>query len=306
MPIIIQPPGSGGSSSADFNPLAGVIGVEALRAPAVLYAAQTITPRVALAQANIVSGQFIGKTNPYEGTRVIIGNQKVSWTNFSQPSGFTFGWWMKPVNSANNNATFFQIGGGKQGSPGVPSVRFQRRQNSSNFQFTYQSGGSLVAQARTDSNPWTHSAWNHYALTFSASNELKLYKNGVLLQFDVNTDTGGSTPNNVTSHTFNTAIPSAARPSCNLFGGSSNAGEDEFNGEVYNLGYWNDVLSAAELGVIVGDKDINLAANSGAYVSSSNLQFNLKFASRDATASYVVEPTQGMDCYRVPIGPSVP
>ena len=305
MPHIIPPPGSG-SSSTTYNPMSGVVGVEALRAPAVLHAIQAITPRVALAQGSIVSGSFIGALLPFAGTRVVVNNQIVDWSNFSQPSGFTFGWWMKPLNAANSAATLIMVGGNKLGTPDVDGMKLNRRTTSNNLQFSYTSGGSVVATLRTDQGPWEHSVWNHYAITFSASNEVKLYKNGVLLRFDVITDTGGSTPTNVTSHTFNTAIPSAARPACNLFGGSSTASEDELGGEVYNVGYWNDVLTAAELGVIHGDPDLNLASNSGAYVSSGNLKFNVKFAFRDATASYVVRPTQGIDCYRIPIGASVP
>ena len=214
---------------------------------------------------------------------------------------------MKPLATANNTATIFDcyiqdpVAAGSQ-----QLVRIKRNGTTNNIELNYQSGGSLVANGRTDSSPWQAGSWGHYAVTFSNANTLVFYKNGVAIQFDVISDAGGSTPTNVTSHTFNTPIPVAARNCAFLFGGSLTGANDDFGGEVFNLGYWNTSLSAAEVAVLAATSKLDLAVNSGAYVSSAALQFNPKFASRDASTSYAVLPTQGLDAYRVFIGSTVP
>ena len=297
-------PAQGGSSTA-YSPMCGSVGVNALRGPAVLQSALAVTPRVALAQADIVSGSFIGSGAAFGGSRLAVANNVVSWSTFA--SGFTLGWWMKPLAAANNTATIFDCylhdpvaGTARQ------LVRIKRTGTTNNIEMMYQSGGAAAANGRTDSTPWVAGSWAHYAVTFSSSKTMVFYKNGVAIQFDVITDAGGSTPSNVTSHTFNTPIPAAARNCAFLFGGSLTAANDDFGGEAFNIGYWNTALGAAEIPVLAATSKLDLALNSGAYVSSGSLQFNPRFASRDASASYVVLPTVGLDAYRVELGATVP
>jgi hypothetical protein len=305
MPIIIQPPGTGSSSPAAYDPSAGASGVLALRLGAVLQSAQKVTPRAALGQASIVSGSFSGAGTASNGSRMVASNAIHDWSDFS--AGFTLAWWMKPLASANTNATIFECYIQDPVSAGSQQlVRIRREGTTANLSLTYQSGGSVVAKATTDSSPWDAGNWAHYAVTFSSSKALVFYKAGSAIQFDVSTDSGGSTPSNVTSHTFNTAIPNAARNSAFLFGGSITATSDDFGGEVLNLGYWNKALAANEIAVLAGTSKLDLASNSGNYTSSSNLQFNPKFASRDASASRVVLPTLGLDAYDIRIGSTVP
>jgi hypothetical protein len=216
---------------------------------------------------------------------------------------------MDPLASGNADATFFTTWAGIHGinNSGLGErVLLKRQGTSANFNFEYRSGGSFVAQARTDSTPWDNGAWNHYAVTFSAARTLVFYKNGVAIQFDVTTDTGGSTPANVTTHTYNTPIPVAPRNAGYFFGGSDVLGNDDFGGELFNMGYWNSGLSAAEIAVIAATSKLDLAVNTGAYVSAANLKINPKFSVLDASGSYGVLPAYGQDSYSIPVGPTVP
>jgi hypothetical protein len=307
MPIIVLPPGSGTTPAAGYSPLCGSVGVEALRLPAVLHSATTITPRAALAQADIVSGLLPGATLAFKGARITASNAVSSWSDLT--TGFTIAWWMDPLAAGNSSVPIFTTWAGIHGinNSGIGErVLLKRQGTSTNFNFEYRSGGAFVAQARTDSAPWDNAAWNHYALTFSATRTLAFYKNGVAIQFDVTTDTGGSTPGNVTSHTYNTPIPVAPRNAGSFFGGSDVLGDDDFGGELFNMGYWNSGLTAPEIAVIAGDAKLDLAVNNGSYVSAADLKINPKFSVLDASGSYCVLPAYGQDSYSIPVGPTVP
>ena len=283
-----------------YSPLCGQVGLRRVLGPGHVLGAVSAPPRAALAQADIVSGSFRGAGTAFGGSRLAVTNGIEDWSNFA---GFTIAGWLKPIATANTNSTLFDcyVHGANNNL-----VRVKRYSTTNNLEFLVQVGSSSVSVARTDSNPWAHGVWAHYAITFSAGRALSFYKSGALLQFDVVTDSGGSTPNNVTTHTFNTAIPSAPRNCAYLFGGSATASNDDYGGEALNFGYWNTALSAAEIAVLAGTSKLDLAANSGAYVSSSNLRFNPKFATRSGGLSYVVLPTVGLDAYSVEIGPTVP
>jgi hypothetical protein len=68
---------------------------------------------------------------------------------------------------------------------------------------------------------------------FLHSKRLRIYRDGNAIQFDVNTDTGGSTQSNVTSHTFNTSIPSlrSNRREFRMFGGDLKTDANDGLGE---------------------------------------------------------------------------
>ena len=306
MPKINLPPSSG-TSDAAYSPLCGTTGVEALRSPATLQSILPITPRVALAQADIVSCLLPGNIEQFSGGgRVVATNAITSWSDLT--TGFTVAFWLKATAAGNSDAVLFSTWAGGAPPPGAPTdpVVWRKNAGTSNFRFEYQSGGGNVVRATTDQNPWNAGTWHHFAVSYTSARTLTMYKDGVLLRFDVNIDTGGTTPSNVTTHTFNTPIPAAARHAGYLFGGGPTKAHDSLGGEVFNGGYWDKGLIGAEIAVLAGDSKLDLAVNSGAYVSSSNLKFNPKFSVLDASGSYGVAPPYGLDSYSNPVGPSVP
>ena len=307
MPKIILPPGTGSAPPAGYSPLCGNVGVEALRLPATLHSATIITPRAALAQANIVSGLLPGGTLAFDNGRVTASNSVTSWSDLT--TGFTMAWWMDPLASGNSNSTFFTTWAGIRGinNSGLGERVLLRRQGTANrLNFEYRSGGASVTEARTGVGYYDNTGWHHYALTFDASRTLSFYKDGIAASFDVLTDSGGSTPAGVTTHTFNTPIPVVPRNSGMFFGGSDVLGNDDFSGEIFNMGYWNSGLTGPEIAVIAGDSKLDLAVNTGAYVSAANLKINPKFSVLDASGSYGVLPAYGQDSYSIQVGPTVP
>lgn len=282
------------ASGKSFTTLAGSTGGKFLRNSATSFiTGSLLLPSGAVSHSNIFSARGAGGLTADVSSR-ISANRKVSTDldldDFS--SGFTWAGWIKSFSSATNaNATIFfssLVDGGS-------ALIFRRNSTTNNVIFEYYNGSNLRAKATTDSTPWSDGSWVHYGVTFSSSNRLRIYKNGSQIQFDVNTDTGGSTATNVTSHTFNTNIPNAARVDFRMFGGDlkTNA-NDGLTAEVFNIGFWNEELSQAEMSALYNNPGHDLSTTVGSYNSQSNLVFNCKFDQTAADGTNIALPDRGL------------
>ena len=272
----------GGASVPVYDATAGATGSSFLRDSASsILTGSLLQPSGSVSQANIFSARGIGGTTGTVSSKIYATRRVGTALDIDDFSaGFTFAAWIRAdSNITNNNSTIFfssQAGG-------TDAVIFRRNGTTDNVVFEYYVGTSVKAKVTTDSTPWADDTWVHYAVTFGSDKALIIYKNGAAIQFDVNNDVGGSTPANQVAHTFNTAIPNALRTNLSLFGGDLKTdGNDGLGGEVFNVGFWNEALTAAEIAVVDATPGIDLASNSGDYTSSANLVFNCKF---DQTAA---------------------
>lgn len=281
-------------SGKSFTALAGSAGGKFLRSSATSFlTGSLLLPSGAVSHSNIFSARGAGGLTGDISSR-ISANRKVSkdldLDDFS--SGFTWAGWIKSFSSASNsNATIFfssLIDGGS-------ALIFRRNVITDNVVFEYYNDNSLRGKVTTNSTPWSDGSWVHYGVTFSSSNRLRIYKNGNQIQFDVNTDTGGSTPTNVTSHTFNTNIPNAARVDFRMFGGDLRTStNDGLTAEVFNIGFWNEELSQSEISALYNNPGHNLSTTTGSYNSQNNLVFNCKFDQTAADGTNIAFSDRGL------------
>lgn len=277
-----------------FDMTAGAAGASVLRrSKSSVLTGSLLAPSGAVSQANIFSAKGTGGITGADSSRITV-NSKVSnnldLADFS--SGFTWvGWVKSDGNTTNNNSTIFF----SSEPDGNDAVIFRRSGTTDNVIFEYYNNTSLRGKATTDSTPWTDNAWIHYGITFSNSKVLRIYKNGQAIQFDVNTDTGGSTTANVTSHTFNTSIPNASRREFRMFGGDLKTNSnDGLAGEFFNIGFFNEALDEPELAAIYNDPDISFSSDSGNFQSSANLVFSCSFDQVAADGSSIAFTDRGI------------
>jgi hypothetical protein len=264
-------------STSKFDITAGSTGTELLRnTTSSILTGSLLQPSGTVSHGRIFSARGVGGGTASDSSRISV-NSRVSnnldLADFS--SGFTWVGWIKPDgNITNTNSTIFF----SSEPDGDDSIIFRRNGTTNNLIFEYYVGTSLKAKATTDSTPWSDNAWRHYGLSFSSSKRLRIYRDGNAIQFDVNTDTGGSTQNNVTSHTFNTSIPSGDRREFRMFGGDLKSdSNDGLGGEYFNIGFWNEELDEPELAAIYNSPGIDFTQSSGDYGSAANLVFSCSF-----------------------------
>ena len=278
-----------------FDPTAGATGgVVARISESSVLTGSLLQPSGAVSQANIFSARGIGGTTGKVSSRISV-NSRVSanldLVDFS--SGFTWAGWIKPDSGATNaSSTIFFC----SEPDGDDAIIFRRSGTSNNLIFEYYNGTALRAKATTDSTPWSNNVWRHYAVTFSNLNTLIIYRDGNAIQFDVNTDTGGSTPSNVTSHTFNTSIPNSNdRREFRMFGGDLKTdANDGLTGEYFNIGFWNTALIPTALPVLYGNPDQDFKQSSGQYTAVNNLVFSCSFNQTAADGTNIAFEDRGI------------
>ena len=270
------------AAGESFSILRGSSGGEFLRKSASsILTGSLLPPSGAVSHSNIFSARWAGGDAAATSSRISANRQIASLDIDDFSSGFTWAAWINTeVSATNSNSTMFF----SSDLDGKDAVILRRSGTSDNIVFEYYTGNVIKGKATTDSTPWTDGAWVHYGLTFSDTEVLKIYKNGVEIQFDVNTDVGGSTPSNVTSHTFQTSIPNSNRVDFRMFGGDlKTAGNHGLTGEVFNIGFWNEAITTTEMNSLYNNPGHDLSTNiGGGYSSSANLLFNCKF---DQTAA---------------------
>jgi len=266
---------AGGTGGFDLT--AGAIGAELFRnSTSSVLTGSLLPPSGAVAHSKIFSARGIGGLTGPDSSKITVTSRVSNLLDLNDfSSGFTWAGWIKSDAAAsNNNSTIFF----SSEPDGDDAVTFRRSGLSDNLIFEYFSGTSTKGKVTTDSTPWTDGAWVHYALTFSNLNQLAIYKNGAAIQFDVNTDTGGSTPTNQTSHTFNTPIPSGDRLTFRMFGGDLKTPNfDGLTGEVFNIGFWNVALPSTAISVLYNNPDQDFKQSSGQYTEVNNLVFSCSF-----------------------------
>lgn len=284
----------GTDGAAVYDETAGAKGAELLRnSTSSILTGSLLPPSGAVSQANIFSGKGFGGTTGTDSTRIYatsLVSPNFDLNDFS--SGFTWAGWIKADSRVSNNSStiFFS-----SEIDGKDSVIFRRNGLTDNLIFEYYDNTSLKGKVTTDSTPWNDNSWVHYAVTFSSSKALSIYKNGAAIQFDVNQDTGGSAPTNQTSHTFNTAIPAGDRIDFRMFGGDLKTdGNDGLAGEFFNIGFWNTALPANAITDIDATPGIDLSSNSGNYTQASNLIFNCKFNQTAADGTNIALAQKGL------------
>jgi hypothetical protein len=153
----------------------------------------------------------------------------------------------------------------------------------------------LKGKATTDTAPWSNNQWKHYALTFSDNETLTIFTNGNPQQIDVNTDTGGSTPSNILSHSFNTGIPNASRLDFRMFGGDLKTdSNDGLTGEFFNIGFWEEALTPIEIETIYSSSHIDFSINAGSYTSAQSLVFSCSFSQTAADGTNIALTRRGL------------
>jgi hypothetical protein len=284
---------AGGTSG--FDPTAGATGgVVARISESSVLTGSLLQPSGAVSQANIFSARGAGGTTGKTSSRISV-NSRVSANldlrDFS--SGFTWAGWIKPDSGATNSSSTIFFCSDPDGSD---AIIFRRNGTTSNLIFEYYNGTTLKAKATTDSTPWSNNVWRHYALSFSDTNRLRIYRDGNAIQFDVNTDTGGSTQSNVTAHTFNTSIPvESNRREFRMFGGDLKTnGNDGLTGEYFNIGFWNEELEEPELAVLYSNSGIDFSQNLGDYGSAANLVFSCSFNQTAADGTNIAFQDRGI------------
>ena len=284
----------GTGDTAGYDEIAGSKGAELLRNSASsILTGSLLPPSGAVSQANIFSAKGFGGTTGTNATRIYatpLVSTNLDLNDFS--SGFTWAGWVKADGSITNNSStiFFS-----SQFDGKDAVIFRRNGTTNNVIFEYYDNTTLKGKVITDSTPWSDNNWVHYAVTFSSSKALAIYKNGSAIQFDVNTDAGGSTPGNQTGHTFNTSIPAAERKELRIFGGDLKTdANDGLAGEVFNIGFWNTALPANAITDIDATPALDLSSNSGNYTQAQNLIFNCKFDQTAADGTNIALAQKGL------------
>ena len=266
------------ASTKSFSTLAGSQGGVFLRNTTPSNATGSmLAPSGAISHSKIFSARGVGGSTGTESSRISVNTKieaVIDLRDFS--SGFTWAGWIKPDSGATNTSSTIFFSGQPSGDD---ALIFRRNGTTNNLIFEYYDGTTVKAKATTDSTPWSNDTWRHYAVTFSSSKLLRIYRDGSAIQFDVNTDSGGTTQSNVTSHTFNTSIPvESNRREFRMFGGDLKTNSnDGLTGEFFNIGFWDEALDEPELASIYGNPGINFTQSTGDYNSAANLVFSCSF-----------------------------
>ena len=272
----------------------GAIGASVLRkSTSSVLTGSLLAPSGAVEQSKIFSAKGPGGTTGTASSRINVNSRVSNSLDLSDfSSGFTWVGWIKSDGNATNNSSTIFFSSEQNGDD---AVIFRRSGTTDNVIFEYYNNTSARGKATTDSTPWTDNVWVHYGITFSDTRMLRIYKNGQAIQFDVNTDTGGSTASNVTSHQFNTAISNASRREFRMFGGDLKTdSNDGLTGEVFNIGFFDEALDEPEIAAIYNLPDIDFSSDSGDFQSSANLVFSCKFDQVAADGSSIALTNRGL------------
>ena len=284
---------AGGSVEKTYDVTAGAAGAEFFRnSVSSNLSGSLLQPSGSVAQANIFSARGIGGTTGTISSRISATRRMPDLDLNDFTAGFTWAGWIKSDSSATNrdSTIFFS-----STATGTDAIVFRRVGTTDNVVFEYYDGSTVKGKATTDSAPWDDDSWVHYAVTFSNSKALSIFKNGSAIQFDVNNDVGGSTPGNQTAHTFNTSIPSADRTELRMFGGDLKTDDnDGLTGAVFNIGFWDAALPPTAIAAIDSDPDLDLSTQSGQYTQTSNLVFNCKFDQTAADGTNIALTSVGL------------
>jgi hypothetical protein len=280
--------------TAGFDPTAGAIGAELLRnTTSSVLTGSLLQPSASVNQLNIFSARGMGGITGTASSRISATRNLTSsldLTNFSD--GFTWAGWIKPDGSATNNTSTIFFSSEPDGND---AIIFRRNGTSSNLIFEYYQDATLKGKATTDTAPWSNNQWKHYALTFSDNETLTIFTNGNPQQIDVNTDTGGSTPSNILSHSFNTGIPNASRLDFRMFGGDLKTdSNDGLTGEFFNIGFWEEALTPIEIETIYSSSHIDFSINAGSYTSAQSLVFSCSFSQTAADGTNIALTRRGL------------
>lgn len=275
-----------------FSILRGSSGGEFLRRSASsILTGSLMPPSGAVAHANIFSARGSGGDNAINSSRITATRNLTNLDIDDFTGGFAWAGWIKSDAGATNSSSTILFSSDLNGDD---AVIFRRNGTSDNVVFEYYAGASIRGKATTDSTPWSDGTWVHYGVTFSSSRTLRIYKNGAEIQFDVNTDNGGSTPSNVTSHQFNTSIPNSSRVDLRMFGGDLKSGNHGLTGEVFNVGFWNEAITTLEMTTLYNNPGHDLSTNIVGYGSSANLVFNCKFDQTAADGTNIALEDRGL------------
>ena len=280
---------------AGFDITAGSIGANFLRnTTSSILTGSLLPPSGAVTHSKIFSARGPGGETGKESSRISVSTkiqETIDLRDFS--SGFTWAGWIKPDgNITNQNSTIFFCGQ----PDGNDAIIFRRSGTTNNLIFEYYDGSTLRGKVTTDSTPWSNNVWRHYALSFSDAKRLRIYRDGNAIQFDVNTDSGGTTQSNVTAHTFNTSIPvESNRREFRMFGGDLKTdANDGLGGEFFNIGFWDEELDEPELAVLYSNPGINFTQSLGDYGSAANLVFSCSFDQTAADGTNIAFQDRGI------------